>query len=99
MGCFSAVSQMVLTTRSRQIDLTLAFPETRFIRCRFFGKAVMTGFSLDVVRVVGVRTSEWSSASVALYVAGWFERMINGYALIEHEAIALPQGIFWPDVL
>ena len=32
LHCFSAVSQVVLTTRSRQIDLTLAFPETRFIR-------------------------------------------------------------------
>ena len=59
----------------------------------------MTGLPADIVGVVGVRTSEWPSASVALYVAGWFERMINGYALIEHEAIALPQGILRPDVL
>ena len=59
----------------------------------------MTGFPADIVGVVGVRTCEWASASVALYVAGWFERMINGYALIEHEAIALPKGILRPDVL
>ena len=59
----------------------------------------MTGLSSDIVGVLGVRTCEWASARVALYVAGWFERMINGYSLIEHKAIALPQGILRPDIL
>ena len=60
---------------------------------------MVKGLPADIVRVVGVRTSEWPSARVALYVAGWFERMINGYALIEYEAIALPKGILRPYVL
>src|SRR5690606_3156862 len=78
-----------------QLHVTLPFRETTLLFFRVLVVAVMAADTLDEVFGFLVFGAQRHAACAAEFVFARFQSMTHGHALVEHEAIALPEALLF----